>query len=207
LRSEAPKVTLLVDHLAVRSDHDLDDFGDIQLRVCAEPALPGHNRKRLLVDRFVVAMRRDHPAASKKMTPEIFLALPHLKVASAIVGSASLDAALESQGVGRRVAMTVPSMGGVLPIIIQTDLCVILPEIWISLYVDPARLAIRPLPVPAVSFTVDQLWHSRDDREAGNRWLRSLIEEEFPKMRRESARQWLESDTRNRRPTAAPPSR
>lgn len=180
VRDEAPNITLVVDSLRSSTDLILDEPGEIQVRVCFN-AVRGrdYNQKRIISHPFVVAMRRDHPAAKKEMTLDLFLELPYIKISEAVVGSRIVDAALEVQGLSRRIAITIPCLAAVVPILQHSDLCAILPEHWIKLYSAPDALATAALPLASVQYTVDIIWHRGDDKDAGHRWLRGLIEEEL----------------------------
>lgn len=192
LRTEAPGITLAIDHLPTHGALEIQDFGDIQIRVCSErPIETDQREKRLLLDRFLVAMRREHPAAGKELTLASFQELPQVRGASAITGSDAVETTLKRKGVRRRVVLTVPSLPEIIPIVLRSDLCAVLPEQWIALYTDPDTLWLHSLPPDAsVPFTVDMVWHCHDDGEAGNRWLRNVIEKEFRLLREASSLQW-----------------
>jgi DNA-binding transcriptional LysR family regulator len=201
LRTEAPGLRLSVDYLPVRSGFETEDFGDIQIRICSEPPI-GRDQKqmRLLLDRYVVAMRRDHPAAARKMTLDAFPQLPQVRGSRAIIGANLVDTMLARKGLRCRVALTVPSLPEIIPIILNSDLCAVLPEQWIALYTDPGKLCIQPLPaVASVPFTVDMVWYSRDDQEAGHGWLRGVIASEFRDMHEDSSLQWSRQRSDDRR--------
>ena len=119
--------------------------GDIQLRVGARFLGAEFKRKRIWRDPFVIAMRRDHPASKQKINVERYVQLPHLDVSSAIIDTRTLDDVLASKGLARRAAVTIPSLAGVIPILLHTDLCAILPEQWIRLYSNPDELQRIPL--------------------------------------------------------------
>jgi len=125
-------------------------------------------------------MRRNHPSANGVLTLDEFLELPFVVGSGAIAGTANFDRALEQKGLRRRIAVTTPSWPEVIPMILGSDLCAVLPEPWVSFYIDPDHLALRRLP-PAIdmAFTAEAVWHESDDRDPGHRWLRRLIEEEF----------------------------
>jgi DNA-binding transcriptional LysR family regulator len=180
LREEAPNVTLVADYFRSGTEPNLDEPGIIHVRVCFNAARSrNYNRKRIISHPFVVAMRRDHAAAKKQMTLDLFLELPFIKASEAVVGSRVVEAALEAQGLSRRIAITIPCLAAVVPILQHSDLCAILPEHWIKLYSAPDSLATAALPLATVQYTVDIIWHRGDDKDAGHRWLRGLIEEEL----------------------------
>jgi DNA-binding transcriptional LysR family regulator len=183
IRAEAPSVTLNVSHPVSPDGSQVDPDVDVQLFVCSRGASrPGVRRERLFEDRFVVVMRRDHPAAGKTMTLKLFLELPYLKVEQATIGSAMLDDALARRGLSRRVVLTLPSLTGILPIIKHTDLCAMLPQAWLRLYGAPKDFATARVPLPEIAFTVDQFSDPSRDEDPGHRWLRRLIQEEMQAM-------------------------
>jgi DNA-binding transcriptional LysR family regulator len=176
IRAEAPGIGLIFERAALESN-GITEPRDIQLRVCADAWGPDYLQTRLLCDRFVVAMRRDHPAASKEMTLERFVALPHVLVSA--VADGALDRALDRRGLSRRLAATIPSLAGVFPIIEHSDLCAVLPEPWVRLYSEPGRVTYAAIPLSEMEFTIDMIWHRDDNTDPGHRWLRNLIQQEF----------------------------
>jgi DNA-binding transcriptional LysR family regulator len=108
------------------------------------------------------------------MTRDVFFStLPHLIVSEAVIGSNVLEEILEKQGWSGRPALMLPSVSGVIPITMHTDLCAVLPEAWLKVYTRP------PGHLPSIichsrrsSSFVEQRWHTRNDRDPGLRWLR-----------------------------------
>ena len=175
VRAEAPNTTLTVDYLP-GNEPGSDNPGEIQIRVCADDWGPEYRRQRLVISPFVAAMRPGHPAAHQEMTLDLYLSLPHLIVSS--VGQRMIDDRLAGEGLSRRIALTVPSLAGVIAILEHSDLCAVLPDLWLQLYCAPGRLATAALPISGADFTVDLVWRAQDERDAGHRWLRELIVEE-----------------------------
>lgn len=180
VRADAPGVTLVVAQLP---DADEDPYapGDIQMRVGARLHGPEYRRKRIWRDPFAVAMRADHPARTGALTLDRFLELPFLDISSAIVDRRSLDEVLRSRGATRRTAVTIPTLAGVVAVLAHTDLCAVLPQRWVALYSAPSELTTVPLPAPLkdIEYAVDMIWHVSDEKNAGHRWLREVIVEEF----------------------------
>jgi DNA-binding transcriptional LysR family regulator len=176
VRAEAPNVTLVVDYLQ-GNEPGSDNPGDIQLNVCADDWGPEYRQQRVLLNRFLVAMRPDHPAAGKEMTRDLYLSLEHLTTSS--VGARMIDDRLARQGVSRRIVLTIPSLAAVIPVLEHSDLCTLLPEQWIKHYCAPGRLATAIPPIADTEFSLDMIWRRQDERDAGHRWLRRLIVEEM----------------------------
>jgi DNA-binding transcriptional LysR family regulator len=176
VRAEAPNTTLIVDYL-LENKPGTDNPGDIQIRVCADDWGPEYRQQRVLLNNFVVAMRRGHPAAGQAMTLDLYLSLPHLTASS--VGARMIDERLAREGLSRRVALTVPSLAAVISILEHSDLSALLPEKWLKLYCEPGRLITAPVPIAGTEFTLDMIWRRQDEGDAGHRWLRQLIVEEL----------------------------
>jgi DNA-binding transcriptional LysR family regulator len=193
VRAEAPHTTLVVDYLQ-GNEPGSDNPGDIQIRVCADDWGPAYRQQRLLLNRFVVAMRRDHPAAVKEMTLDLYLSLPHLTASS--VGARMIDDRLARAGLSRRVALTIPSLAAVISILEQSDLCALLPEQWLKLYCEPGHLATAAPPIADTEFTLDMIWRRQDEGDVGQRWLRQLIVEEFALLF--AASDWVADDSPHR---------
>ena len=176
VQSEAPTMLLMIE-FPKEYGPGFDNPGDLLVRVCTEDWGSEYRQQRMLRNRFMVAMRRGHPCAGSEMTLDLFLSLRHLIVGG--IGVPVIDNRLATEGRSRAIALTLPSLSAVIPVLEQTDLCTLLPEQWIRLNCEPGRLATAPVPVPGFAFTVDMIWRSQDDDDAGLRWLRRLIVEEF----------------------------
>lgn len=177
LRSEAPHVRLTVERLSINPERT--DPGEIQLRVGWMPRPYEYRRQQVLEDEFVVIMRHDHEAAHRPLSLESYIALPHLKVSPAAIGTSMIDDALAKRGHTRDVIVTVANWFEVAPIVERTDLVAVVPRRWAEIDRRVSLLVCRPLPLDDVKFTVDQCWHPSNDSDPGHRWFRSLIAEIF----------------------------
>jgi DNA-binding transcriptional LysR family regulator len=128
------------------------------------------------------------------MTLDLYLSLPHLTASS--VGARMIDDRLARTGLSRRVALTIPSLAAVISILEHSDLCALLPEQWLKLYCEPGRLATAVPPIADTEFTLDMIWRKQDDGDAGQRWLRELIVEEFALLF--AASDWVSDDSPHR---------
>jgi DNA-binding transcriptional LysR family regulator len=176
--AEAPKSTLIAEYVGTETEAR-EEPGEIQVRVSADPCGPDHCQRRLWQSSIVVAMRSGHPAAADRISLDRFLSLPQLRVAGASIGARVVDNALAKRGMSCRIAVTVPSLSAVLPILQHTDLAAVQPAQWIRLHGEPGRIITAPLPLPAITCTMDMIWQKGDDSDAGHRWLRGVIEQEF----------------------------
>lgn len=174
----APGVKLIVEDSSSAAGMELDDPSNIQVRVGPAPALDDdHKRDHLFEDRLVLALRRGHPAGGQPLTLDTLQDLSYVKVATPPRHPTNRDDLVTRAGLDRRIVLETPQPSLVVPTICQTDLGAFLPEHWVRLHCDPERIVTLPLPLPESSFTVEQVWHVRNDRDPGHRWLRTLIAE------------------------------
>lgn len=176
MRSEASKLRLaivppLVDGLneaLARADLDIA----LTIPEFAEPDL----RSRLLYrERYVVAVRRQHPLASAaRVTPERFCDYDHV-IVSPTGGSfeGPTDRSLAQLGLQRKVRYSVPSFL-VVPEVLQTDdLIALVPSRLIQ--ERDADLVILDSPIEVPGFDVIAVWHPRVDKDPAHQWLRSRL--------------------------------
>lgn len=150
--------------------------GEADLAVSVFPAVEtGFVRRELLRERYVVAMRRDHPAA-EGFDVERWLAFPHVLVSGRGETYGALDEALALEGCKRHVGLVVPSFLSVPPLLLGSDLIALLPS-----RVLPAegreRFALREPPIPVPGFPLHIAWHRRSEGDPGVRHVAGLIEE------------------------------
>jgi DNA-binding transcriptional LysR family regulator len=180
VRLEAPHIRLAVGYPSTAGGMDWD----VQLSVSGNvDTMRGCRRERLFQEPYLTVLRRDHPAAGREMTLELLMELQHLEISSASIGSTRLDHTLAQLDRPRRTVLKLPNMSGVLPIVRQSDLCVIVPRPWLNMHGPLTEFATSPLPVPDIEFTVDLFIHESRERDPGLRWLCGLIREEFGALR------------------------
>lgn len=135
----------------------------------------GFYKRKLYEEPFVCIVRSGHPTLADAMTPERFVALPHVTVLITGIGDAPVDLALARVGLKRRVAVRVPHFLAAAMIVAESDLILSLPrglarKLEASL---PIRVIELPVPVPPVAPTM--IWHERRQDDPAHRWLREQV--------------------------------
>ncbi len=176
LGRSAPGIDLVVQpwHGAAAA-LDLLARGAADLAVSVFPALdPTFRRRDLLDERYVVLMRRGHPAA-RRFDLERWLAFPHVVVSGRGDTRGALDDVLARQGRTRRVGLVVPSFLMVPPLVAGSDLIAMLPSRCLP---AAARrdFVVRDPPIPVDGFPLHLAWHVRRDRDPAVRHVAGLIE-------------------------------
>lgn len=174
LHQVAPDVSLTVQYLNEhRQSSDSTQGGlAVHFSMNAKPTSPVR-LERVLEDRLMVIMRRDHPAARTPMTLDAYLQLSHIKVTG--VGTSLIDDSLAAKGLMRRVMFKVPTWRGMLEVIEKTDLVAAVPAHWMQLSSFAEKCQAFPLPVEGASLAIDLSWHPRNDPDEGHQWFRELV--------------------------------
>ncbi len=151
-----------------------DDTADAMVGL-VDDAPAGIRRRHLYDEQLVTLMRAKHPAATRKLTLNRFLALEHIVVTVPGLGSAPVDEALARLGRTRRVKLRVPNFFAAVEIAARTDLVMTLPSSLARTAADMGRFVSRRPPVDLGSFAMSLAWHARHQDSPRHIWLRSAI--------------------------------
>lgn len=175
LGQEAPGVGLMILPFTDAIERDLaEERGELALVVQYEDQ-PGLRVQAVLRERFVCAVRRDHPRADEAATLDGYLSLKHVRVAPRGRQGSLVDTLLDSSGRSRQIRISVPSFLAAPYLVASTDLVATLPErlaLQLAQWL-PLRLFEPPLPLPG--FALSMLWNERLENDPSHRWLRELI--------------------------------
>jgi DNA-binding transcriptional LysR family regulator len=127
-------------------------------------------------DRFVAVMRRDHPAGAcgKRLSAEVFAALPHLEISSSGDDISFIDRWLAERGLAREVAHRAPYLAAAA-LLARSDMVATLRERIAREFVRHSPLEIREPPYDSPVIRDVMLWHRRLDKQPAHRWLRQTI--------------------------------
>ena len=177
LKNEARGLRLAISPPVIATLGDALSRGQIDLAVTIpEFALPDLPSRQLYHDRYVVAVRRQHPLARRKsMSVEQFCSYDHVLV-SPTGGSfeGPTDHALAKLRRKRKVRYSVPSFL-LIPEILETDdLVALVPS---RLLRRNEKLAVLKPPIDVPEFDVIAVWHPRHHADPAHRWLRNRLAE------------------------------
>lgn len=178
---ELPRAKLRV----VSSDYLVSSDGlatgeiDAAFGVAGMPLAAGWLSRAAYEEVGALVVRRDHPRVRRRMTPELFNALPHIDVQVALgragAGHDIAERMWRSLGLSRNVVLAVPHFVAAAMAAARTDYVAALPR-----RVADAMCAILPLKITEPTFAlpaaaVTLVWHARTDADAGSRYFRDLI--------------------------------
>ncbi|TPK98131.1 LysR family transcriptional regulator [Mesorhizobium sp. B2-4-12] len=175
VEADAPGVRL---RFAAKSDKDAmslrDAAIDLEIGVAGETG-PEVRIQALFRDRFIGAVRADHPLSEGTVTPERYAAGRHISVSRRGREKGPIDEALGTLGLQRTVVCMVSGFSAALALARASDLIASVPE----RHTAGARAGMHSfaLPVATVEVTISMLWHPRLDADPAQRWLRECVRE------------------------------
>ncbi|MFZ4288180.1 LysR family transcriptional regulator [Variovorax sp. HJSM1_2] len=163
------------------------ELGEIDLAVGYFPDLQGNNffQQRLFSHGFVCLLRAQHPLQGKKLTAKQFLALGHAVVRAEARSQEVFERYLKREGITRRIVLNTPHFMSIPQIIAQSDLCATVPLAVGTSFAETSKVRLVKPPFDIPPFDLRQHWHRRYNNEPLNRWLRSVVYEEFNDSRDE----------------------
>lgn len=132
--------------------------------------------QRLFQDRFIGAVRREHPLASQPgISVEDYIAWGHVVASPDGVLHGFVDDALAALGVTRKVVSVVPGFPTALSVALASDLIAMVPALYLRNQRMTENLHVFELPFKTRNIVVSQMWHPRMEKDPGHRWLREKI--------------------------------
>jgi DNA-binding transcriptional LysR family regulator len=135
----------------------------------------GFCQQRLFQDRFVCAVRANHPRIDRTLTLEQFENEPHVVLTTPGSGIEIVEKALESNRIRRRVRLRVPGCFGISSMIAGADCLAIVPEQLGRLLASGGKIKLMPVPLSLPPYHVVQHWHERYTHDPANKWLRGVV--------------------------------
>lgn len=139
----------------------------------------------LFKERFVLAVRADHPLASGPLTVDGFVAFPHVLVDVVHSRLHGIDERLATLGLQRHIALRMPSFLAAGFFARNSDIVVPVPERIAALQATSLGLAIlQPPPeLDLGAYDYVQAWHSRRTEDPLHQWLRQLVQRAGERIR------------------------
>lgn len=181
--AEAPGVHLV---FAPKPDKDIRSLrdGSVDLEIGVISGDGGELRAQTLYrDGFVGLARAGHPLLrGGPVTAEALAACGHVSTSRRSHLKGPVDVAMAELGLSRQIKVVVPSFPAALAVVLASDLIGSVPRAFAEAMQaggQAANVVIFDLPLVLPEIVVSQIWHPRMDADAGHRWLRALIFEEF----------------------------
>lgn len=122
-------------------------------------------------ERYVCALRPDHPLAAAPLSLESYLGLGHITVSGRRRGAGYVDLALRAMGHRRNIRLRVQHYRSAIPVLRASDLALTITE-------ELARslgFAVLDLPFEVAPLAFNLYWHRTHDEDPANLWLRRIL--------------------------------
>jgi DNA-binding transcriptional LysR family regulator len=139
----------------------------------------GFYQQKLFSDGFVSAVRKDHPRLGKKRELSLneFCNERHLLVAPGGELRAKVDDLIAKKKLQRTIVAGLNAFMSLAWIIPESD-CIFTGPSRLVRQIErafPVHILTPPVKIPDI--TITQVWHERNNKDAGHRWLREHIRE------------------------------
>lgn len=171
----APRVSVTTRPLGPETG-DLLARGRLDLVVGVRVALPlDATAQHLFDERFLCAVRRNHPRVGRRLDLATFAELPHLLIAPRGDPGGAVDEALAARGLRRRVALRVHTFHSAPLVVARSDLVLTAPARVLEPVAKAFGLRLLPPPIPLPPFAVFQAWHPRVQNDPVHAWFRGVV--------------------------------
>ncbi len=179
LSDEAPGVQVISRPSAFSLPREDLELGtcDVAIAGFYGPLPDGFYQQKLFSDKFVCAVRYDHPRLGKKreLSLDEFCKERHLLVAPGGELQARVDELLKLKKRGRRVVAGLSGFMSAAWILPETD-CVFTGPSRLVKQMErafPIRVLAPPVKIPDIKIVL--VWHERNNKDPGHRWIRDHI--------------------------------
>ncbi|MFA9216073.1 MAG: LysR family transcriptional regulator [Sphingomonadaceae bacterium] len=139
------------------------------------PLAPEIRHARLVMDKTVVLVRRDHPKIQGALDLDTYLQQEHILASSRRRGPGLEDFELSRLGLQRRIRLRCQHYFAACRVVSQTDLALTMPERLAQVVNQQFGNQILPFPLTIPSLDIYLYWHANVDTDPANQWLRAQI--------------------------------
>lgn len=183
IRRCAPDISLLVKPANPEKIAHWMESGQVDLGIGYLPDPPEHLRSRMLWrEEQVCLIRKNHPALRRNWTKILYSELTHVAISPGGAGiyGARIDHALKSEGVKRRIGLTLPSFLAIPYVVAKTDYVATVPATIAQHFSSFLPLTSIPLPLALPAFEISMYWHERVHADVPHKWLRKQVIDAIP---------------------------
>jgi DNA-binding transcriptional LysR family regulator len=186
IENQAPGIDVRMVPLTTREPRPMLLRADIDLAVGFLPGVVAQlqgatetpiRHERLFAGEYVCVMRKEHALSTKTLTLDNYCSANHLLVSFSGRARGLVDDALLTLNRERRILLTVNQFFTAGKVVAASDLLMVLPRHLIEATGMTNALVAKELPFPMPELQVDMLWHERNARSPGHRWLREQLRE------------------------------
>ena len=183
VRKLAPGVRIETQQLEYAQIENALDTGKIDFAFGYLPGVERTRQQRLLIERYVVLARADHPLLTARPSRGSLARLDYVVVRQ----HTETAKVLEQMALKDNIRLNIPHFMVIPAIVSATDLAVVLPQRIAAKFAQAGRFQIAHPRWGIADFTVALHWSNRAHNDPANQWLRRLTIELFHEPLRASA--------------------
>lgn len=174
LRTEAPHIVVIIQHVDYWRIPDLLASGDITIGITETRELPANAKRKLLRRISPRILRADDDPAP--LTLDEFCARPHVQVSYTANVHGIVDECLARIGRERKVILSIPQFSSLPAALAGTNLLASCPDYAAKALVGWGNLRDEPCPFDVPTLELSMVWLSMTDNDPAERWLRTQLE-------------------------------
>lgn len=128
-----------------------------------------------LQDSYCTIARKGHPALSKGLTLDSYLALSHVRISPWGEKQGIVDESLQKLGLNRHVSLQLPSVLAAPYTVLHSDLILTLPKLVASHMAQTLDIEIYQPPIEIPDYKLNIYWHKLHASNPSRLWLSELI--------------------------------
>ncbi len=134
--------------------------------------------KLLFREEQVCLFKRNHTALKREWNANLYCDLTHVSISPGGAGiyGARLDQALKSEGLKRRIGLTLPSFLAIPYVVAKTGYIATVPMTIAKHFSSFLPLTYLSLPFNLPAFEISMYWHERVHLDGAHKWLRQQVE-------------------------------
>jgi DNA-binding transcriptional LysR family regulator len=191
LLETAPGVRLRAAQVSLEDLHASLESGEIDLAVGEFPSLvQGIRRQKLYSGQHMSIFQKQHKRLARALSAREFMSAQHVFVTAAGTGHPHqvAERSLEEQLPAGNIIARVPSFTAAAILAKHTNAIATLPGPVAEVLARELGMQLAKPPIKLPEFEIAQYWHERFDRDPGNQWLRSILNEQFGSGRKQTSR-------------------
>ena len=171
LRVHAPGICVEVRQLPLDDVQTALDQRRIDLALGHLPEIHGTSHEQLIVDRYVLIVRRGHPFEASLGSAEARRSLEYVVAQS----HPEPEKALRRLGLDDRIRLTLPHYSAVADVVAHTDLAALIPRRPALRHARHFALATAEIQADLPELGIWAHWSWRAESDPGHRWLRETL--------------------------------
>lgn len=176
IRKKAPNITLRI--IQAVSGLDIprilrEGAADIVLNPDIDIDAPDIQQKRLFTESDVVYY--DPNIRSAPITIEEYCSAPHAKIVLGDIKKTDIDTSLSTLSRKRKIVLKASSFATLATLLEGTDIIATMPSMFANNIFK--QFSYCKPPMQLTSYSIVQLWHTRNNNSERNQWFRNIINE------------------------------